>query len=87
MRAFHPEKPQLRMKWPSTSRGNCPPVNPPAQYAVRTFRIGDEQAFLTLMSYLDFVPWDEAKLALSLSADAGLGLVARGQGIRVRSRT
>ena len=87
MHAIHPEKPQLRMKWPSASRRHCPLVNPPAQYAARTCRIGDVQGFLTLMSYLDFVPWDEAKLALSLSADAGLGLVARGQGIRVRSRT
>jgi len=67
MHAIHPEKPQLRMKWPSASRRHCPPVNPPAQYAVRTFRIGDEQAFLTLMSCLDFEPWDEAKLAYNMN--------------------
>src|SRR5262249_25871926 len=67
MHAIHPEKPQLRMKWPSASRRHCPPVNPLAQYAVRTFRIGDEQAFLTLMSYLDFEPWDEAKLAYNMN--------------------
>ena len=65
--AMHPEKPQLRMIWPSASRRHCPVVNPPAGYFVRTFRSGDEHAFLSLMSCLDFDPWDEAKLAYNVN--------------------
>jgi mycothiol synthase len=67
MPTTHPEKPQLRMVWTSASRHHCPPFSPAAGYSVRTFRDGDEQAFLSLMSCLDFDPWDEAKLAYNMN--------------------
>jgi mycothiol synthase len=67
MVARHPEEPQLRMVWPAASRRHCPAVQSAAGYSVRTFRAGDEQAFLSLMSLMDFDPWDDAKLAYNMS--------------------
>ena len=67
MVARHPEQPQLRMVWPAASRRQCPAVHPAAGYSVRTFRAGDEQAFLSLMSLMDFDPWDDAKLDYNMS--------------------
>ena len=67
MVASHPEEPQLRMVWPVASRRHCPVAHPAAGYSVRTFRAGDEQAFLALMSVMDFDPWDDAKLAYNMS--------------------
>jgi len=67
MVARHSEEPQLRMVWPAASRRQCPAVHPAAGYSVRTFRAGDEQAFLSLMSLMDFDPWDDAKLDYNMS--------------------
>src|SRR5579872_2187147 len=67
MVARHAEEPQLRMVWPAASRRHCPAVHPAAGYSVRTFRAGDEQAFLSLMSLMDFDPWDDAKLDYNMS--------------------
>jgi len=67
MVARHAEEPQLRMVWPAASRRHCPAVHPAAGYSVRTFRAGDEQGFLSLMSLMDFDPWDDAKLDYNMS--------------------
>jgi ribosomal protein S18 acetylase RimI-like enzyme len=67
MVARHSEEPQLHMVWPAASRRQCPAVHPAAGYSVRTFRAGDEQAFLSLMSLMDFDPWDDAKLDYNMS--------------------
>lgn len=67
MPAIHQEMPQLHMVWTSATRRHCPAVSPAAGYSTRTFQNGDEQGFLSLMSRLDFGPWDEAKLAYNLN--------------------
>lgn len=49
MSVAHPERPQLRMVWPTAARRQCPVVHAAEGYSVRTFRSGDERPFLSLM--------------------------------------
>jgi mycothiol synthase len=56
------EKPQLHMVWPFRRLLRCPASAIAAGYTIRTYQLGDEEAFLRLMSLMDFDPWDEAKL-------------------------
>jgi len=67
MSAVYREKPQLHMRWPAASRRHCPPMNPPTGYSIRTFRPGEEEAFLALMACSDFDPWDEARWAYNVN--------------------
>lgn len=60
------DAPQLRMVWPTNGRA-CPLVQPADGYTVRTFRPGDEDAFLSLMAQMDFDPWDAAKLTYNVN--------------------
>lgn len=56
------EKPQLRMIWPLNQATAFDELDPSAGYHIRTYRPGDEAAFLELMANGDFDPWDEEKL-------------------------
>ena len=62
MNAAEQEKPQLHMVWPTPKRPCCPAISLAPGYTIRTFREGDEPAFLHLMSLSDFDPWDDEKL-------------------------
>lgn len=66
-RAVDSDQPQLHMVWPASRLREPPAARLAPGYAVRTFRPGDEQTFLHLMSLSDFDPWDEAKLAYNLN--------------------
>ena len=50
------ETPQLHMAWPAARRHQHPTASLAPGYSVRTFRAGDERAFLGLMALSDFDP-------------------------------
>ena len=63
----YPEKPQLRMIWPSDRLGESIEPDTAPEYVIRTYQPGDEVFFLSLMAKMDFDPWDEEKLHYNMS--------------------
>ena len=63
----HPEKPQLHMAWSSDKLGEVIQPKTASGYAIRTYRPGDEVAFLAIMSKIDFGIWDTEKLQYNMA--------------------
>lgn len=58
--------PQLRMVWPSARLDAPPEPRLHPDYALRTWRPGDEQGWFELMALAGFGVWDEDRLAFTL---------------------
>ena len=55
------------MVWPASRLGSVPEAVPPAGYAVRTYRPGDEPRFHELMELAGWPGWDDKRLSYSLN--------------------
>src|SRR3954447_22566611 len=55
------KQPQLRMVIEGLA-SSLTPVPPPDGYGLRTFRPGDEDAWVALLRTGEFAPWDRARL-------------------------
>ena len=66
-RPSQPERPQLWMVWRPLKRKRPISLRLARGYCIRTYRPGDEAAFLELMASGDFDPWDRQKLAYNVS--------------------
>jgi ribosomal protein S18 acetylase RimI-like enzyme len=61
------ERPQLGMIWPKAAVGRPVLPDAPSGYGVRTYRAGDEGAFLRVIADGDFGEWDADKLAFNIA--------------------
>lgn len=61
------EKPQLQMVWRPDEPINYIDPQTLAGYRIRTYQVGDEDAFLWLMGDGDFGAWDEEKLHFNMA--------------------
>ena len=59
-------KPQLQMVWPQSRLDSPPEVPLAAGYELRTFRPGDEEAYIRLMERAGFDGWTVERLAASM---------------------
>jgi mycothiol synthase len=66
VRTSHSEQPQLKMAWPAVTDRTPIDTRVPRDYLIRTYRPGDEPAFLDLMALMDFDPWSPQKLEYNL---------------------
>jgi len=57
---------QLEMIWPREKLGDVPEIPPPAGYALRTFRPGDDDEFIGLMQSAGFDGWNREMLHAAL---------------------
>lgn len=69
-----PALPQLQMTWSVERLKRLPAVVVPGSYKLRTYRPGDEKAYIALMREAGFETWGEAQLKLILSAALPDGL-------------
>ena len=55
------------MIWPQDKLGESIEPKTAPRYTIRTYQIGDEAPFLSLMSKTDFDPWNDEKLRYNMS--------------------
>lgn len=53
---------QLRMLWPKRLFGNCPQIELPKDYKLRSFREGDEKMYVELMRKAGFKDWSAGQV-------------------------